>query len=69
MFKHTKVASILKRHERAKALQNGMIAQNNLVQIYFRQVQKILTVSKHFNLAQKAKFNTENLFLVRSKTI
>ena len=56
------MASILKRHERAKALQNGMIAQNNLVQIYFRQVQKILTVSKHFNLAQKAKFNTETYF-------
>ena len=65
LFKHTKVASILKRHERAKALQNGMIAPN----IYFGLVQKIGTVSKHFNLAQKEKFNTENLFLVQSKTI
>ena len=26
-------------------------------------------VSKHFNLSHKAKFNTENLFLVQSKTI
>ena len=51
LFKHTKVASILKRHERAKALQNGMITPNNLVLLLVQIYYELKTVK----LAQKMK--------------